>query len=438
MENITPEQQTPAKHPVEYIKIVFRHKWLLIIPSFFGLVLGIVACFVLPRTFESYTVVLVQEEKILNPIIQGLAVSTDVVKRMATLREQILGWNSLVTLTKRLELDKDVSNQEQFEDLILKLRKNIEVSMRGPMLIKISYKNENPQRALAVVQTLSDNIIEENMRAQTKESDVAINFIKEQLQVYKRKIKEAEIAKLEDELKTLLVDSTEMHPRVKQLREQIAAARQELGPVDYKPEETEQPVTSKTYETLKAELDKLIQNEQATGGTGAEALIGNNKDPNSTIYKLMLMDKLDSTLSRDINVNEQIYNMLLQKLETAKISQRLEVSKEGTRYTIIDPPRLPLQPIKPKKPMVLLGGLFLGAAAGIGLIFGREFLDQSFLDVDDIKATMPFPVLGAISRITTQEEVMKERVRNRMAVVSTSIISIVLIATAMLVSFLKK
>ncbi len=432
------QEQTTSKHPIEYIKLVFRHKWLLIVPCFFGLVLGIVACFILPRTFESYTIVLVQEEKMLNPIIQGLAVSTDVVKRMGTLREQILGWNSLVTLTKKLKMDKDVSNQEQFEALILGLRKNIVVSMRGPMLIQISYRNENPQKALAVVQTLSDNIIEENMRAQTKESDVAINFIKEQLQVYKRKIKQAEIAKLEEELKTLLVDSTEMHPRVKQLREQIAVATQELGPIEYQTGDIEQPATSKTYETLKAELDKLIEKEQAAGGTGTEALIGGNQDPNSTLYKLMLMDRLDSSLSRDINVNQNIYNMLLQRLETAKISQRLEVSKEGTRYTIIDPPRLPLQPIKPKKPMVILMGLFLGAATGIGLIFGKEFLDQSFLDVDDIKATLTFPVLGAISRITTQEEVMKERTRNRMAVISSSIVSVVLIVTAMLVSFLKR
>lgn len=430
--------ESTSKHPIEYIKLFFRHKWLVIIPTFFGLVLGIVACFILPRTYQSYTVILVQEEKTTNPIMQGLAVSTDIVKRMQTMREQILGWNSLVALTKKLNLDKDISNQEQFEALVLGLRKNISVSMRGPMLIQISYQNPIPSKALAVVQTLSDNIVEENMRAQTQESDVAINFIKEQLGVYKRKIKEGEIAKLEEDLKKLLVDSTELHPQVRELRERIETAKKELGPGDYQPSDIQQPATTKTYETLKQELDKLIEKEQKANGTGTESLFGNNQDPNSTIYKLMLMDKLDSALSRDINVNENIYNMLLQRLETAKISQRLEASKEGTRYTVIDPPRLPLQPIKPKKPMVMIMGLFLGGAAGIGLVFVKELLNQSFLDVDDIKAAMPFPVLGAISRITTQEEVTKERYKNRMAFISTTIVSIVLIVTAMVVSFLKK
>ena len=46
-------------------------------------------------------------------------------------------------------------------------------------------------------------------------------------------------------------------------------------------------------------------------------------------------------MARDANVNETIYNTLLQRLETAKITQRLQSSQEGTKYTIIDPPARP-------------------------------------------------------------------------------------------------
>jgi len=108
--------------------------------------------------------------------------------------------------------------------------------------------------------------------------------------------------------------------------------------------------------------------------------------------------------------------MLLQKLETAKMTQRLEASREGTRYTIIDPPRLPLYPIKPNKPLVIFMGLLLGAAAGVGMAFAREFLDQSVLDIEDAKLTMDLPILGAISRITTQEEVARQTHRTRTAI----------------------
>lgn len=426
------------RNPVDYLKIFFRRKWLLITPAFIGLVAGIITGFLLPPTYESSTIVLVEEEKIINPLIQDLAVSTPAVQRMQTLREIILGWNSLVELTKKLNLARNVQTQLQFEQLILDLRRNIKVKTYGVNIIQIAYYGKEPVVTQLIAQTLSDNLIEENKRSQTKETDVAIDFIKEQLGVYKRKIKESEIANMQEQLKNLLVDSTEEHPLVKELKQKIAAAQKELDSGEYnKASGSEQPVTSPTYEVLKQELDKIIKTE-STAEKGSVAYASNNDDPNTKIYKLMLMDKLDSVLARDMRVNENIYNILLQKLETAKITQRLEASKEGTRYTIIDPPRLPLRPSKPNKFMVALIGMLVGGSAGTGLVFGRDFMDQSILDIEDAKESLELPILGAISRITTQEEIDKEKYRKTKLITIALASSVVLILTVMLYSFFKR
>lgn len=402
-----------SRHPLEYLKIFFRRKWLFVSPLFIGLVLGIAVAFLLPPTFESATVILVEEEKAINPLMEGLAISTTVVERMRTIKEQILGWNSLVELTKKLDLAKTVQTQLGFEKLILGLRRDILVTMRGTNLIKISYFGKDPITTQQVAKTLTDILIAQNMRQQTKETDVAIGFIKEQLKVYKRKIQESEIAAMEEGLKNLLVDSTEQHPLVKELRTKIAAARKEIGPAD-ETSPKEEPLASPVYKKLQEELDKLVKEQ--TANTEGVAYAANNpdaNDPNARIYKLMLMDKLDSVLARDKKVNETIYNMLLQKLETAKITQRLETSKEGTRYTIIDPPRLPLRPSKPNKFLVIFLGIFLGGCSGAGLVLGKEFMDSSFLDIEDAKTRLGLPVLGAISRITTLEEIEKEKEKER-------------------------
>jgi capsular polysaccharide biosynthesis protein len=150
------------------------------------------------------------------------------------------------------------------------------------------------------------------------------------------------------------------------------------------------------------------------------------------------MDKLDSVLARDMRVNENIYNMLLQKLETAKITQRLESSKEGTRYTVIDPARLPLKPVKPNKLKVIFLGLFLGTCSGAGFVFGREFLDQSFLDIQDAKQTLDLPILGGISRLTTQEEIDREKYKKRKIITIAVSSSVALIIIVMLVALLKR
>lgn len=431
--NTTEILHTPS--PAEYLKMLFRSKWLIIGSAWAGLIIGIVACFTLPPKYQSSAVILIQEEKAINPLMQGLAVSSTVEDRMKNIKEQLLGWNSLVSLTKKLNLDRKVDSQQAFEALIMGLRRDILVQVRGSNLISISYFGKNPQETQLVAKTMTDILLEENMRAQTKETDVAINFIKEQLDLYKRKIKESEMADLQDQLKKLLVDSTEEHPMVKELRQKLSTVKKELASGEYEVAVAGKPVSSPETEALKQELEKMTKEAAAPA---PEANPNAPTDPNTAIYKLMLMDKVDSVLARDIKVNENIYNLLLQKLETAKITQRLEASREGTRYTIIDPPRLPLSPSKPNKLLVILGGIFGGICLGVGLVFGREFLDTSFLDLEEARNFLNVPVLGAISRLTTQEEVNKEKQRNKRLINIGAIASVSFIVAALLYYLLKR
>jgi uncharacterized protein involved in exopolysaccharide biosynthesis len=421
------------RNPTDYFKVIFRRKKLIIIPAYIGLIAGIVACLLMPPTFESSTIILVEEEKIINPLIQNLAISTSANQRIASIREIILGWNSLVDLARKLGLDRKVSNQQAFENLILGLRKNIRVGMRPPNVIVITYYGKTPQETQLVAKTLTEVLVERNVKTQTKETDVAITFITEQLAIYKRKIKESEIADLEDQLKALLVDSTDEHPLVKELRGKIATAEKELNSGEYVVKGVAPSVNASTKEALEKELDRVLQ-QQGEGPTGG--LLA-QPDTGASIYKLMLMDKVDTAKARDISVNQTIYNMLLQRLETAKITQRLETSREGTRYTVLDPARLPLSPVKPNKLLVIFIGLFAGLASGAGLAFMSEFMDQSVLDVEDAKLSFPLPLLGAIPRITTLEEITAERSRMMTATVIATISGVILVVAALLIALFR-
>lgn len=201
----------------------------------------------------------------------------------------------------------------------------------------------------------------------------------------------------------------------------------------------EKPVNDATQEVLKKELDKIIEKEtQAKPLPGSTAYARETiDDANASIYKLLLMDKVGNSRAQDIDVNKRIYQMLLERLETAKITQRLEASKEGTRYTIIEPPRLPLGPTKPNKIKVIFLGMILGGFAGTGLVFGREFLDQSFLDIEDAKGNLNLPILGAISRITTQEEIEQEKYKEKKWIIIALVSAAALIIITMLFSLLK-
>ncbi len=399
-----------------YLKMFFRHKQVVIVAAMVGITAGICAGLLMPKQYRSSTVMLVEEGKTDNPLFDKLAVSTTIQDRMANISESMMGWYSMVELVKRLGLDRQVKDQREYESLILGIRKRIEIKLRGHNILFLSYVGDDPQITQAIVQNITDIFIDRNKEIQSRETADAIAFIEEQLTVYKGKIKSAEIADLQDKLDELLVDSTDRHPLVRQLRERIDRKMDELRKENLEFTDAERIKTESAKPLISS-----IQEALNTIGAGPAA---SDKDG---LYKLMLLDKLGDVVARDAKVNEQIYNVLLERLETAKITQRLQMSKEGTKYTILDPPRVPLAPFKPNRLLVSLIGLALGLGVGIGLIFLMEFFDKSFIDVQEAKEFLGVPLLGAISKITTTEDIHQAASRRHWLYVVSVVVCVTVI-----------
>ena len=265
-----------------------------------------------------------------------------------------------------MHLDRNSHSQFELEQFIKKLQNKIDFKPNGN-IIEISYISTNPQQAQAVVKNVTDIFIGRNLLAQDRETSSAIKFIEDQLHVYLGKIKSAEIANLKDKLNTLLVDSTEMHPQVKELRSQIKAKMDELKAQKLEYSEDAKLSADETNPMI-AQIQQTLANLGPKAMTSAEVNPNGAAGSDKDLYKVMLMDKIDTVMARDVNVNETIYNNLLQRLETAKITQRLQTSNEGTRYTIIEDARVPSKPVRPNQVLVSIIGLFLGLGVGIALI----------------------------------------------------------------------
>lgn len=419
--------------PINYLKIFFRRKELIIIPVFIGLILGVCTGIVLPKKYKSSTIMLIQEGKTDNPLFAKLAISTTVEQRLAGIRETILGWNNLIEVVQRLNLDRNVRTKQEYENLIGKLKKNMQIRLRGNNILTLSFVGEDPELTQSFVKNITDVFIEKNVEAQNQETYDAITFIEDQLQVYLGKIKSSEIARLQDRLDILLLDSTENHPTVKELKKQIVAKKEELKKQNLEYTESEDLTGQNTHpaiEEIKRALDSL---EQQTSSRSSG--IASNKNTKVT---LNVGVDLENVLARDVGVNEQIYNMLLQRIETAKITQRLQSSKEGTHYKIIDPPRIALRPFKPNKILVAFVGLFLGLVSGIGLVLASEFLDKSFIDVEEAKEYLGVALFGAISKINTLESVRKKKEKMRWLYGLTAVIGVLtIIATTTVADYLR-
>lgn len=112
-------------------------------------------------------------------------------------------------------------------------------------------------------------------------------------------------------------------------------------------------------------------------------------------------------LNRDYNVNRKNYEELLQRRESAAMSQSFEEGGQQMQFRVIEPSRVPTSPAEPNRPLLFTGVLLAGLGAGLGLAFLVSQLRPVFHNRRTLNSVTGFPVLGTVTLI------MDERTRSR-------------------------
>jgi len=171
---------------------VFAHREFIAVAFFVVVALALVVGAVWPKTYTSSATIIVEDKNIIQPLMLGAAVPTDVTDRAKIAREVIY---SRKVMNKVLEdggwLGENVSAAER-EDAIAKLKKQTTVSTIGTNLIKIEYKDSDPARAFKTAKKYTELFIAESLGTKVEESRSAFNFIDAQVKEYQAKLKAAE------------------------------------------------------------------------------------------------------------------------------------------------------------------------------------------------------------------------------------------------------
>ena len=85
------------------------------------------------------------------------------------------------------------------------------------------------------------------------------------------------------------------------------------------------------------------------------------------------------------------------------MAENLERRQQGEQFKILDPARKPEKPVKPDRNKILLMGVVIGLALGLGLTWLRESMDQSFHTISDVESYLELPVLATIPNLKEKE-----------------------------------
>lgn len=97
-------------------------------------------------------------------------------------------------------------------------------------------------------------------------------------------------------------------------------------------------------------------------------------------------------LEREAETNEQLYDDILQRMKEIGVVAAVQASN----VSVIDRAAVPERPSSPRKLQTLLLALLLGSGLGVGLVLGRDILDQSVKSPDEVERHLRLPSLGVV------------------------------------------
>ncbi|HSB95418.1 MAG TPA: hypothetical protein VLC91_03165, partial [Spongiibacteraceae bacterium] len=87
----------------------------------------------------------------------------------------------------------------------------------------------------------------------------------------------------------------------------------------------------------------------------------------------------------------------------AELSQNLESERKGERYSLVEPPILPDDPVSPNRIAILLIGIVLAGVAAVAVAGVSEMLDESVRGSKELAGLFGTP-LGSIPYLMLAEE----------------------------------
>jgi uncharacterized protein involved in exopolysaccharide biosynthesis len=108
-----------------------------------------------------------------------------------------------------------------------------------------------------------------------------------------------------------------------------------------------------------------------------------------------------SELTRDYTVTQKIYDDMLERKETARLSMTLSIEGQGVNYKIQEPPEYPLNPEGLRFLHFVLAGPLLGLLITIGVAIGYVLLDQRVRFPTDVSQLTSAPLLVVIPHVRT-------------------------------------
>jgi succinoglycan biosynthesis transport protein ExoP len=292
----------------DYWHIATRRKWIIIGSILTALGIAGLLVLILPKSFRSSTLILVETQKIPEEYVRAI-VGGNIEERLIMIQQQVMSRTLLSRVVNEFKLYEGDLQQSGLEDVIEGMRKNVKVDTvgggsRGRIeAFSISFTHGDPMTAMKVTAKIASQFIEENLRAREQFVEGASEFLVQELAKAK--------AGLEVQEKTI---GDFRRKYMGELPQQMEANLHALDRI-----QSELTATNESIQTIADRIglyEKAIRDYETTGATMPG--MGAGTDP-----QVQRLRELERTLSSLSGYKETYPDVIQTKKEIAEVKAQL-------------------------------------------------------------------------------------------------------------------
>ena len=225
------------RKPAEYARIVWKRKWLIILPTIAVTIAVGLVVFKLPSIYESVTLIVVKPSTLPDSVVP----TTDderLTRELTSITQVVTSRSSLQPLLEKYELYKSERERgDAMEVLIARMRKDIDVKVntsRNDITngFNITYRGRDPRTTQAVTAELASKYVNEQTKGTINAGTSAKQFIEQQVNQAKEELDGTAVQRLDwmqKNIANLPSQSQALVGRLSGLHEEQKARIAEIG-----------------------------------------------------------------------------------------------------------------------------------------------------------------------------------------------------------------
>ena len=513
----------------ELAQIVWRRKWLILLPTAAIAVAVAAVVWRLPNVYESTTLLTVRPASIATSAVAELS-DSDLTLRINNITQEVTSRTSLEDLIKRYNLyARERARGESMDELVERMRtRDLKITLnttRNDITngFYLSFRGQEQRSTQGVTEALAAKYVNAQTEAASGEAKLTQEFFTERVNQEKQKLDEidrrrleamtrnirslpsstqalvgqlsglrdeqqtriAEIGRLNDQITSLNRLVTDLAKANQQQVEEIIAQMQDPKSTaayaelvkrraqlesdkgalktQFRDKHPDVIAVQSQIDSVQKQMDEMVEEHKRRVNETRERLSG-KVDPRLNSYKSditrlqgevkrqqALLDQVEAqivavgtninsvptaeveleAIDREYQTEKGVYDQLVEQQKKAETMAQVAGRAQGESIAVIDPASLPVQPVAPKRPLLMLLGLAAGLVFGVALAAAFEVPRLLTVQTsEDAEHYTGLPVLVTLPMLLTPREERNLKAR-RIALALAAVVATVLSAPAL-------